>query len=75
MSNAQPTTHVFRQEPSVVPNADPVAPMALVLSVDVEVAGTLELKAQSGEVSQSYRWQIESGAKSLPIVGLKPARP
>jgi len=75
MSNAQPTIHVFRQEPSVVPNANPVAPMALVLSVDVEVAGTLELKAQSGGVSQSYRWLIESGAKSLPIVGLKPARP
>jgi hypothetical protein len=74
MSNAQPTTHVFRQEPSVMPNADPVAPMALVLSVDVNVAGTLELKAVSEGVSQRYRWQVESGVKSLPVVGLKPAR-
>ena len=75
MGNAQPTTDVFRQEPSVVPNADPVAPMALVLSVDVNVAGTLELKAESGGVSQHYSWQVESGVKSLPVVGLKPARP
>ena len=75
MSNAQPTTHVFRQEPSVMPNADPVAPMALVLSVDVNVAGTLELKAESGGVSKHYSWQVESGVKSLPVVGLKPARP
>ena len=74
MSNAQPTTHVFRQEPSVMPNADPVAPMALVLSVDVNVAGTLELKAVSEGVSQRYRWEVESGVKSLPVVGLKPAR-
>ena len=74
MGNAQPTTDVFRQEPSVVPNADPVAPMALVLSVDVNVAGTLELMAESEGVSQRYRWQVESGVKSLPVVGLKPAR-
>ena len=70
MGNAQPTTDVFRQEPSVVPNADPVAPMALVLSVDVNVAGTLELMAESEGVSQRYRWQVESGVKSLPVVGL-----
>ena len=74
MGNAQPTTDVFRQQPSVVPNADPVAPMALVLSVDVNVAGTLELMAESEGVSQRYRWQVESGVKSLPVVGLKPAR-
>jgi hypothetical protein len=74
MGNAQPTTDVFRQEPSVVPNADPVAPMALVLSVDVNLAGTLELMAESEGVSQRYRWQVESGVKSLPVVGLKPAR-
>ncbi len=75
MSNAQPTIQGFRQEPSVVPNADPVAPMALVLSVDAMVAGTLELMAKSGGLQHRYRWQVESGVKSLPVVGLKPARP
>ena len=75
MSNAQPTIQGFRQEPSVVPNADPVAPMALVLSVDAMVAGTPELMAESGGLQHRYRWQVESGVKSLPVVGLKPARP
>ena len=58
-----------------MPNADPVAPMALVLSVDAMVAGTLELMAESGGLQHRYRWQVESGVKSLPVVGLKPARP
>ena len=30
--------------------------------------------AESEGVSQRYRWQVESGVKSLPVVGLKPAR-
>jgi hypothetical protein len=75
MNNAREMPHVFRHKPSVVPNPDPAAPLALVLAVDVSVPGALELFAENEGKSQCYRWQLESGAHSLPVVGLKPARP
>ena len=74
MNSAHPTPQVFRQPPRVVANPEPAAPMALVLVVDVGAPGTLELLADCEAGSQRYRWQVEPGAHSLAVIGLKPAR-
>ena len=74
MSNLHLTSPAFRQQPSVIPNVDPAAPMALVLAVDLIAPGIVELVAVGGVSSQSYRWQVDAGAASLPVVGLKPGK-
>jgi len=43
MSNLHLTSPAFRQQPSVIPNVDPAAPMALVLAVDLIAPGIVEL--------------------------------
>ena len=58
MSNLHLTSPAFRQQPSVIPNVDPAAPMALVLAVDLIAPGIVELGAVGDLSSQSYRWQV-----------------
>ncbi|MFN9504129.1 MAG: hypothetical protein ACK57J_06195, partial [Rubrivivax sp.] len=75
MSSSQPAAPVFRQPPRVLPNAEPSAPMALVLAVDVSEHGTLELLVLGDARPLLYRWPVGPGAQALPVIGLKPARP
>jgi hypothetical protein len=74
MSSSTLATSVFRQLPRVQQNAQAGAPMALVLAFDVSVPGTLELLAVGEGPPLVYRWPVEPGAQTLPVIGLKPAR-
>ena len=75
MGSSPVVTSVFREPPRVLQNAQPSAPLALVLAFDVSVSGTLELVATGEGGPLVYRWAVEPGAQTLPVIGLKPERP
>jgi hypothetical protein len=75
MGSSPVVTSVFREPPRVLQNAQPSAPLALVLAFDVSVSGTLELVTTGEGGPLVYRWAVEPGAQTLPVIGLKPERP